>query len=211
MKEQWQELKETITEMRDNDGTSTQQEVCKFLVDYMEILEYLKGLTGINYNIRFQSEFNKQKYIYPIVRKIIDKKDELAPILDPKYNNLRIRVACPECGLADKNSMLTKFDSDEIHSFCPVHGEYVTNIKENSDRLEYNTPVRNLVRGIAYGMYNEDKKQDNQIMRITGSDYAGFYQEELLYKPASIIDYDVNKLPAILYTPLVLDWSGAKL
>jgi len=39
MKEQWQELKETITEMRDNDGTSTQQEVCKFLVDYMEILE----------------------------------------------------------------------------------------------------------------------------------------------------------------------------
>lgn len=179
--------------------------------DYLEILEYFKNCDDIDYQIRFQSEFNKQEYIYPIVRKIIDKKDELASILDPKYNNLRIRVACPECGLADKNSMLTKFDGDEIHSFCPVHGEYVTNIKENSDRLEYNTPVRNLVRGIAYGMYNEDEKQDNQIMRITGSDYAGFYQEELLYKPASIIGYDVNKLPAILYTPLVLDWSGAKL
>lgn len=39
MTEQWQELKETITEMRDNDGTGTQQEVCKFLVNYMEILE----------------------------------------------------------------------------------------------------------------------------------------------------------------------------
>jgi hypothetical protein len=39
MTEQWQELKETITEMRDNDGTGTQQETCKFLVDYMEILE----------------------------------------------------------------------------------------------------------------------------------------------------------------------------
>ena len=39
MTEQWQELKETIIEMRDNDGTGTQQEVCKFLVDYMEILE----------------------------------------------------------------------------------------------------------------------------------------------------------------------------
>jgi hypothetical protein len=39
MKEQWQELKETITEMRDNDGTSTQQEVCRFLVNYMNILE----------------------------------------------------------------------------------------------------------------------------------------------------------------------------
>lgn len=39
MTEQWQELKETITEMRDNDGTGTQQEVCKFLVDLMNILE----------------------------------------------------------------------------------------------------------------------------------------------------------------------------
>ena len=39
MTEQWQELKETITEMRDNDGTATQQEVCKFLVNYMEVLE----------------------------------------------------------------------------------------------------------------------------------------------------------------------------
>ena len=30
MIEQWQELKETIIELRDNDGTGTQQEVCKF-------------------------------------------------------------------------------------------------------------------------------------------------------------------------------------
>lgn len=39
MTEQWQELKETITEMRDNDGPGTQQDVCKFLVNYMETLE----------------------------------------------------------------------------------------------------------------------------------------------------------------------------
>lgn len=39
MTEQWRELKETVTEMRDNDGTGTQQDVCKFLVNYMEILE----------------------------------------------------------------------------------------------------------------------------------------------------------------------------
>ena len=39
MTEQWQELKETITEMRDNGGTGTQQDVCKFLANYMEVLE----------------------------------------------------------------------------------------------------------------------------------------------------------------------------
>ncbi len=39
MTEQWQELKETIIELRDNDGTGTQQEVCKFLSNLMDVLE----------------------------------------------------------------------------------------------------------------------------------------------------------------------------
>ena len=39
MKEQWQELKETIIEMRDNGGTGTQHEICRFLANYMNILE----------------------------------------------------------------------------------------------------------------------------------------------------------------------------
>ena len=44
MTEQWQELKEAIIELRDNDGTGTQQEVCKFLVNYMDVLEkQIKG------------------------------------------------------------------------------------------------------------------------------------------------------------------------
>lgn len=39
MTEQWQELKKTIIEMRDNDNTSTQQEACKFLANLMDIFE----------------------------------------------------------------------------------------------------------------------------------------------------------------------------
>lgn len=182
-----------------------------YFKEYIEILDYLKKINSVDYYYRFQKDFNKQKYIYPIVKNIINKKDDLCKILDPKYNKLRIRVACPICGLSDKNSILTKFENDTIISFCPYHGEYKTNIKDNTDKLEYNTPLRNLVRAIAYGMLNDDVEQKYQILRITGSDYAGFYQEELLYRPCSIIDYPIYKLPSILYTPLVLDWSGAKL
>lgn len=43
MKEQWDELKETIIELRDNDGTATQQEVCQFLFNLMNVLEQKKG------------------------------------------------------------------------------------------------------------------------------------------------------------------------
>jgi hypothetical protein len=39
MREQWDELKETIIELRDNNGTATQQEVCQFLYNLMDVLE----------------------------------------------------------------------------------------------------------------------------------------------------------------------------
>lgn len=38
-REKWNELKETIIEMRDSGGTATQNDVCKFLTNLMEILE----------------------------------------------------------------------------------------------------------------------------------------------------------------------------
>jgi hypothetical protein len=59
MTEQWQELKETVIEMRDNGGTGTQQEVCKFLINYMEVLE--KQMQEPKYcdrNICLRNEYN---------------------------------------------------------------------------------------------------------------------------------------------------------
>ncbi len=38
-REKWNELKETIIEMLDSGGTETQNDVCKFLTNLMEILE----------------------------------------------------------------------------------------------------------------------------------------------------------------------------
>lgn len=93
--------------------------------DYMEILDYFKAIDNVDYLIRFQSEFNKQPYIYPIVEKLIEKQDDISKTLDPKYKKLRIRVACPCCGLADKNSLTTKFIGENIYSYCPEHGRYL--------------------------------------------------------------------------------------
>lgn len=38
-REKWNELKETIIEMRDNDFTASTMDVCSFLANIMEILE----------------------------------------------------------------------------------------------------------------------------------------------------------------------------
>lgn len=183
----------------------------KYMPQFIEILDFLKTKTQIEYEIRYQSEFNSQKEIKPLISQIVKQKDRIIKYLDPKYENLKIRVSCPKCGLADKNSINNIYDGNKIIFECPKDGKFEVDITKNSELLEYNTPLRNLIRGMVYGNINENSEYDYEIIRVTGSDYAGFYQEELLYKVAGILNYEVQKLPIIVYTPLITDWSGAKL
>ena len=179
--------------------------------DFKNILNYLSKRNHIKYSIRNQNEFNSQIEIKKIIKRVVKSKEQIRGLLDPKKEQLRMRIACPKCGLVDKEGLNTVIKSNRIISTCPYHGEYKVLYNKESNRLEYNTPLRNLVRGMLYGIINTSKEYDYEIIRVTGGDYAGFYQEELLYKVAAICKYDVSKLPIILYCPQILDWSGAKL
>ena len=183
----------------------------EFLGEYLEILEYYKNLTGITYEIRFQKEFNSQPEIPGIIKKIINNREYISSRLDPKYGKIRIRMSCPKCGLTDKNSILNIYNGNAIIFYCPVHGEYSAKLDIDTSLLEYNSPYRNLIRCLYYTSVNNNYDYDYQILRVTGSDYAGFYQEEMRYKIASYLGYPAHTLSMIFYAPLVSDWSGAKM
>jgi predicted nucleic-acid-binding Zn-ribbon protein len=183
----------------------------EMMEEFKTMLEYFSKNTKINYNIRYQNMFNNQKEISDIIKNIVKKRDVLASILDPKHKKLRIRIECPKCGLTDKESANIVFEKNNIINYCPLHGRFSINYLKDIEKLEYNTPLRNLIRAMAYGNNNANQEIEEEIIRITGSDYAGFYQEELLYKAAAEIDYPIKRLPMILYSPLITDWSGAKL
>lgn len=178
---------------------------------YSELLELLRGFTDVDYTIRRQSDFNSQQGISPILRRIVQNKETLGPILDPERGLLRMRVACSDCELTDKKGINNKYHDDRMESYCPEHGWFETSFDDESSKFEYNTPLRNLIRGIVYGSDNQNEAVPFEWMRVTGSDYAGYYQEQLLYRAASILGTPAEELPAIVYAPLVVDWSGAKL
>lgn len=183
----------------------------QYIDQYYDILEQLSKLSGIPYETRKQSEFNRHPAIPNIVKNIMENKKELAIILEPRNNIIRIRSACPVCGLTDKEGINNQFIDDKLICYCPIHGQYEVDINEEPERLEYNTPLRNLIRAILYSFDNQNDELDYEWIRITGSDYAGFYQEQTLYKSVDILGYSVSKLPTILYAPLITDWSGGKL
>lgn len=89
MREQWNELKETIIELRDNNGTATQQGVCKFLANYMNVLE-----------AQIEQERKKGKWIKEKCRGLVYRCSACGNYLDFEGVNAGRGNAnfCPNCG-----------------------------------------------------------------------------------------------------------------
>ena len=153
------------------------------------------------------------------------------------------------CGWADKHGIKNEYiitdDATLIVFQCPEHGSHTLNLEDPDDRarVELNTPLRNLARAIVYlSQIATDPRNHAPLadtdpgpspdprplklplrlthMRVTGSDYAGFFQEQLLYRQLMLNPHlppaaraALNRVgPApIVYAPLIQDWSGAKL
>lgn len=77
MTEQWYELKETIVELRDNDGTGTQQEVCKFLANLMDVLEKQMQESKTGHWIPVSERLPESSGVYIVSRWFTDGFDEM--------------------------------------------------------------------------------------------------------------------------------------
>lgn len=120
-------------------------------------------------------------------------------------------AACPveDCGLSDKAGVCNRYlEDDSILFHCLAHGDFAISLydPQQAARLELNTPMRNLLRNRLFGT-----DPAAHWIQVIGADYAGFYQEQLLWQPLAAADMPLEKLPLIVYSPQILDWSGAKI
>ncbi|KAL4877120.1 hypothetical protein BJY04DRAFT_198991 [Aspergillus karnatakaensis] len=170
-----------------------------------QILARLSELAEIPFDLETQDIWRSNPRFLPTLQKIISRRDILGPHLSPETGKLAIRAPCPDCGLADKHALNNQYhDNESIQLRCHIHGKYTIDLTLQSDlnRLEFNTPLRNLIRIL---LCSADRS--HSWIMVTGSDYAGFYQDQLLWKHIEHRD----SAPVIFYAPLILDWSGVKL
>ncbi|KZZ87682.1 hypothetical protein BBO_09582 [Beauveria brongniartii RCEF 3172] len=185
-----------------------------YMGDYQDALRRMSQWSGVPFQTRFQSDLFSHPAVPGILAWVIEHRGRLASQLSPKYNALALRAACPVlgCGLAEKHGRLNEYTAESIAFHCPHHGKHVIRLSEASEvaRVEANAPTRNLIRSMSHIL--DDAKHH---VRITGSDYAGTYQEFFLYRPLAEWSRSTRlgsgRTPHILYAPLVVDWSGAKL
>ena len=199
-----------------------------YMADYIEVLRLLSTWSDIRFTTAFQSDFFSQPTIPSLLRFLIAHHEPLGRQLSPRYGTLALRAACPfqGCGLVEKHGRLNMYhksrsnQSEDISAIddatitfsCPYHGPYTICTSEPVQvaRLEANAPARNLIRSMSH-LLNTSVHH----VRITGADYAGMYQEMFLYRPlaawSAATGLAVGRTPHILYAPLIVDWSGAKL
>jgi hypothetical protein len=177
----------------------------EFEGEFKSLVERLHELSGIEFKLRKQSDIMAGPGMKHILQDIVKHHNELGPIIEPRYKRLGLRSACPEpdCGLCDKHGLTNKYGENSIIFICPIHGAYSVSLLEDNGikALELNTPLRSLVRTL---VFNEDP--DTSWIQVKGRDYAGFYTEQLMWRPLM-----GRCRPVVFYSPLVLDWSGAKI
>ncbi|KAL2755011.1 hypothetical protein ACRALDRAFT_1082592 [Sodiomyces alcalophilus JCM 7366] len=184
------------------------------MADYSEVLRLLSAWSGIPFRTTFQADFFAHPAVPSLLAYLVDRRGRLGAQLSPKSHALALRAACPvpSCALAEKHGLLNQYAPGHISFYCPHHGYHGISLSQPDEvvRLEANAPARNLIRSMLHLL-----DQDTHHVRITGADYAGTYQEALLYRPlaewSASTGLATGRTPHILYAPQVVDWSGAKL
>ncbi|KAL1945324.1 hypothetical protein VTO73DRAFT_2175 [Trametes versicolor] len=205
-----------------------------FLGDYKRLIADLHAFVGgeVDHAIAYQEDLMRMPATRDAIRTLILDRERLAGEVAPKRESLAMRSACPAvgCAMADKHGVRNTYSvspaSTAITFVCPTHGEYTLHLERPDDlaRLELNTPLRNLARALVYMADTAESRVSSQAaptrlhMRVTGSDYAGQYQERLFFRQMSKLEQvaepamrNAIDFPLIVYAPLITDWSGAKL
>ncbi|KAF5630126.1 hypothetical protein F52700_7484 [Fusarium sp. NRRL 52700] len=146
-----------------------------------------------------EEEFMSNPEIPHVLREIVIRRELYGKALAPERGSLAIRASCPGCGLVEKYGTRNLYadDGSAVTFQCPSHGLFTCNTQTESNRFQFNCQLFNLVLGLFY------EKTPYNWIEICGSDYAGFWQEQLLLR-------FLSKPAIIVYTPLISDWSGSK-
>lgn len=128
--EQWQELKETIIELRDSDGTLTQQEVCEYLVYYMNVLECQDKYEEAVQNILDEIYVGvKDEIEEKIVQKLKDINKEIIDYGDEEWIMAWLTIGIPD-GADDSDYYDIATDTELFNDCISFYNRFIKMTEE---------------------------------------------------------------------------------
>jgi len=186
-----------------------------FVEPVVDILRYLSSRSGIPHRVRTYTELQAHRTFRTGLIEIIRRSGEFAPILSPSERRLRVRFPCPTCKYAEKRGVMVRVvevrgDSVQLSSSCPTHGAYERIVSTmNADFVDANAPIRSILKACV--MIEECRQNNCLPIIVNGGDWAGMWVQRIYCEAMTGLGIQFADIPLYMFSPVILDWSGAKL
>jgi hypothetical protein len=138
---------------------------------------------------------------------------EFVPMMSPSEGVLRVRPVCSTCGLVDKTATNVRFQDEggrsEVSFTCPHHGLVAISLLDSEGVIDANAPIRTVLRSLCFASDRSARRLETIV--VNGSDWAGVWMQRVYFDGLCALGCTGTSIPLNVFTPQILDNSGAKL
>lgn len=177
------------------------------------VAKWLATESSIRFHVRSYREIQSEAVFREGLLYFFRHQADVIPLVSPSEHRLRIRPVCDVCGLVDKGALSVKFHDSKnapyLTAVCPNCGEFKTYFSDYHRVIDANTPIRTILRSV--GFINKQNTNNIATVIVNGKDWAGVWMQRVYFDGLALLGYSGIQIPMNLFSPLILDESGAKL
>jgi len=176
------------------------------------LAEWASQRAGIHHTLRTYSQIQAQPCFRHGLADILSRPGDFEPLFSPSEHRLRIRPVCPHCGLVDKTARTVQIQhaSGVILAYrCGNHGPQEARLDDPAAVIDANTPVRTVLRSLCFA--RDRSEHATETIVLNGGDWAGAWMQRVYFDGLHQLGCTGTQVPFNIFTPQILDDSGAKL
>jgi hypothetical protein len=166
----------------------------------------------IPFGLRRYSEIQAQPVFRDGLARILSRPSVFEPLFSPSEHRLRIRPVCPRCGMVDKTARTVQISQDDsvtLQFICGYHGTQEARLDDPAAVIDANTPIRTVLRSLCFS--RDRHAHGTETIVLNGGDWAGAWMQRVYFDGLHHLGCCGTSVPFNIFTPQILDGSGAKL
>ena len=167
---------------------------------------------AISFRVRRYSEIQAQPDFRLGLADVLSHPEMFVPLFSPSEHRLRIRPLCPRCGLVDKTARTVQVRQGNALALtfqCGNHGSQTVHLADHGAVIDANAPIRTVLRSLCFS--RDRDTQGIETIVVNGGDWAGAWMQRVYFDGLHQLGCCALSVPFNIFTPQILDDSGAKL
>jgi hypothetical protein len=167
---------------------------------------------GTGFGLRRYSQIQAQPGFRHGLAGILSLPEVFQPLFSPSGHRLRVRPVCPRCGLVDKAARTVQVRHDKgltLAFRCGNHGSQAARLDDPAAVIDANTPIRTVLRSLCFSRDRDEHGIETVV--LNGGDWAGAWMQRVYFDGLHQLGCCGARVPFNIFTPQILDDSGAKL